>query len=325
MTKSLAVLASLACLLTTTTVQAQSYPTKTVTMVVTAAAGGVTDVVARAIAQRLSQKWGQQVVVENKGGAGHILGAMMVANAAPDGHTLMVAERGTFVINPHLYAAEKLPYKQSDLAPVTGLVRIHHALIVKKDLPASSLADVVKLAKQQPGKLIYGTAGNGSGPHVNMAMLENAAGIKMTAAHYRGATPAFNDLVGGHIDMMLISVTSALAAVEAGKVKMLAIGSAERLPQHPNIPVTRESVPGFDAGTWFGMATTTGVPEAIIMKINQDVRDIINEPAINERFVKKQLYTPMLSSPAEFAAALKGETAQWGKIIKEQNLQIKQK
>jgi tripartite-type tricarboxylate transporter receptor subunit TctC len=325
MHKSLVALASIGCLLAATTAQAQNYPTKTVTMVVTAAAGGVTDVVARAIAQRLSEKWGQQVVVENKGGAGYILGAMMVAKAAPDGHTIMVAERGTFVINPHLYSADKLPYKQSDLAPVTGLVRIHHALIVKKDLPANSLADVVKLAKEQPGKLIYGTAGNGSGPHVNMAMLENAAGIKMTAAHYRGATPAFNDLVGGHIDMMLISVTSALAAVEAGKVKMLAIGSAERLPSLPNVPITRESVPGFDAGTWFGMATTTGVPQDIIMKINKDVRDIINEPEINARFVKKQLYTPMVSSPAEFAEALKAETAQWAKVIKEQNLQIKQK
>ncbi|MPZ58595.1 MAG: tripartite tricarboxylate transporter substrate binding protein [Rhizobiales bacterium] len=325
MTKWMSALASIGCLLVTTGAPAQAYPTKTVTMIVTAAAGGVTDVVARAIAQRLSEKWGQQVVVENKGGAGHILGAMMIAKAAPDGHTIMVAERGTFVINPHMYSADKLPYKESDLAPVTGLVRIHHALIVKKDLPTNSLADVVKLAKEKPGKLTYGTAGNGSGPHVNMAMLENAAGIKMVAAHYRGATPAFNDLVGGHIDMMLISLTSALGAVEDGKVKMLAVGSAQRLPEHPNLPTTRESVPGYDAGTWFGMATTTGTPKDIIMKINKDVRDIINEPEVNERFVKKQLYTPMLSSPDEFAAALKAETVQWGKIIKEQNLEIKQK
>jgi tripartite-type tricarboxylate transporter receptor subunit TctC len=220
---------------------------------------------------------------------------------------------------------DKLPYKQSDLALVTGLVRIHHALIVKKDLPANSLAEVVKLAKQSPGKLTYGTAGAGSGPHVNMAMLENAAGIKMVAAHYRGATPAFNDLTGGHIDMMLISLTSGLGAVEAGKVKLLAVGSAQRLPEHPKLPTTRVGVPGYDAGTWFGMATTTGVSKDIINKINKDVRDVINEPEINERFVKKQLYTPMLSSPEEFAAAVKAETEVWGKVIKEQNLQIKQK
>jgi tripartite-type tricarboxylate transporter receptor subunit TctC len=235
-----------------------------------------------------------------------------------------VAERGTFTINPHMYG-DKLPYKQSDLALVTGLVRIHHALIVKKDLPANSLAEVVKLAKQSPGKLTYGTAGAGSGPHVNMAMLENAAGIKMVAAHYRGATPAFNDLTGGHIDMMLISLTSGLGAVEAGKVKLLAVGSAQRLPEHPKLPTTREGVPGYDAGTWFGMATTTGVSKDIINKINKDVRDVINEPEINERFVKKQLYTPMLSSPEEFAAAVKAETEVWGKVIKDQNLQIKQK
>ena len=320
----LVALSLVGCWTATTTAQAQTYPTKTVTMVVTASAGGVTDVVARAIAQRLSEKWGQQVVVENKGGAGHILGAMAVAKASPDGHTIMVAERGTFTINPHIYGA-KLPYKQSDLEPITGLVRIHHALIVKKDLPVKTLADVVKLAKEKPGSLTYGTAGAGSGPHVNMAMLEYAAGIKMVAAHYRGATPAMNDITGGHIDMMLISLTSALGAVDAGKVKMLAVGSAERLPEHPSLPTTRESVPGYDAGTWFGMATTAGVPKNIVMKINKDVRDIINEPAINERFVKKQLYTPMLSSPEEFVAAIKAETEQWGKVIKEQNLQIKQR
>jgi len=324
MNRFIVALASIGCVLASSVAQAQNYPTKTVTMIVTAAAGGVTDVVARAIAQRLTEKWGQQVVVENKGGAGHILGAMAIAKAVPDGHTIMVAERGTFTINPHMYG-EKLPYKQSDLAPITGLVRIHHALVVRKDLPANSLADVVKLAKEQPGKLTYGTAGVGSGPHVNMAMLEDAAGIKMVAAHYRGATPAINDLVGGHIDMMLIALTSALSAEGAGKVKILAIGSAERLPGHPNLPTTRESVPGYDAGTWFGMATTASVPKDIIMKINKDVCDIINEPAVNERFVKKQLYTPMLSSPDEFAAAIEAETVQWGKVIKDQNLQIRQK
>lgn len=321
----LVALTSVGCLLASTTAHAQSWPTKTVTFVVTAAAGGVTDVVARAIAQQLSQKWGQQIVIENKGGAGHILGAMAVTQAAPDGHTILVAERGTFVLNPHMYPAEKLPYKMSDLVPITGLVRIHHALIVKKDLAANSLADVVKLAKQQPGKLTYGTAGVGSGPHVNMALLEQAAGIKMVAAHYRGATPAFNDLTGGHIDMMLISLTSALGATKAGKVKMLAVGSAQRLPEHPDLPTTRESVPGYDAGTWFGMATTAGVSKDIIMKINKDVAEAINDPAINDRFVKKQLYTPMLSSPEEFAAALKEESALWAKVIKDQNLQIKQK
>ena len=321
----LSALTAIVCLAGTATAQAQSWPTKTVTFVVTAAAGGVTDVVARAIAQPLSKKWGQQIVIENKGGAGHILGAVAVTKAAADGHTILVAERGTFALNPNLYPADKLPYKASDLAPITGLVRIHHALIVKKDMAANSLADVVKLAKQQPGKLTYGTAGVGSGPHVNMAMLEQAAGIKMLAAHYRGATPAFNDLTGGHIDMMLISLTSALGATQAGKVKMLAVGSAQRLPQHPNLPTTRESVPGYDAGTWFGMAATAGTPKDVIAKINKDVRDAINDPAINERFVKKQLYTPMLSSPEEFAAALKAETVQWAKIIKDQNLQIKQK
>jgi len=319
----LSALASIGCLLLATVAQAQTYPTKTITIVVTAAAGGVTDVVARAIAQRLSEKWGQQIVVENKGGAGHILGAIQVAKAAPDGHTLMIAEAGTYVINPNVYPKDKLPYDvEKDLVQITGLVRIHHALITHPAVPANSLSDIVALAKKEPGKLTYGTAGAGSGPHVNMVRLENAAGVKLLAVHYRGATPAFNDVVGGHTNMMLISLTSALGAAQAGQVKMLAVGSPERLPEHPNLPTTGESVPGFIAGTWFGLSATGGTPRAIVDKINKDVRDVLVEPAINERFVKTQLYSPMLSSPEEFSAYVRTETERWGKVIREQNLQI---
>jgi len=319
----LSALTAIVCLAGTLTAQAQTWPSKTVTMVVTAAAGGVTDIVARAIGQRLSEKWGQQVVIENKGGAGHILGAVAVAKAAPDGHNLMVAEAGTYVINPNVYPKDKLPYDvERDLIQITGLVRIHHALITHPSLPVNSMADLVALARKEPGKLTYGTAGAGSGPHVNMARLENAAGIKMLAVHYRGATPAMNDVVGGHTNMMLISLTSALGAAQAGKVKMLAVGSPQRLPEHPNLPIASETVPGFIAGTWFGLSATAGTPRAIIDKINKDVRDVINEPAIQDRFVKKQLYSPMVSSPEEFAAYIKDETARWAKVIKEQNLKI---
>ncbi len=173
-----------------TSAQAQNYPTKTVTIVVTAAAGGVTDVVARAIAQRLSEKWGQQIVVENKGGAGHILGASQVANAAPDGHTLMIAEAGTYVINPNIYPKEKLTYDvEKDLIQITGLIRIHHALIATPSLPANALGELIALAKAKPGTLTYGTAGVGSGPHLNMVRLENVTGAKFVAVHYRGRPP----------------------------------------------------------------------------------------------------------------------------------------
>lgn len=322
MTKQVAPLL-FAILTSATTAQAQTYPTKTVTMVVTAAAGGVTDVVARAIAQRLSEKWGQQIVIENKGGAGHILGASQVANAAPDGHTLMVAEAGTYVINPNIYPKEKLTYDvEKDLIQITGLVRIHHALIAGPSFPASSLGETIALAKAKSGSLTYGTAGVGSGPHLNMVRLENATGAKFVAVHYRGATPALTDIVGGHTNMMLISVGSALGPAEARKVKLIAIGSPKRLPQLPDLPAADESVPGYTAGTWFGLSTTGGTPRHVVMKINADVREAIAQPAIQEQFITKQLYEPMASSPEEFAQFIKAETQRWAKVIREQNLKI---
>jgi len=306
-----------------TSAHAQVYPTKTVTIVVTAAAGGVTDVVARAIAQRLSEKWGQQIVVENKGGAGHILGASQVANAAPDGHTLMIAEAGTYVINPNIYPKDKLTYDvEKDLVQITGLVRIHHALIATPSFPANSLSEMIALAKAKPGTLTYGTAGVGSGPHLNMVRLENVTGAKLVAVHYRGATPALTDVVGGHTNMMLISIGSALSPADARKVKLLAIGSAKRLPRLPDLPAAAESVPGYTAGTWFGLSATGRTPRDVVMKINKDVREIIAQPAIQEQFITKQLYEPMDSSPEEFAQFIRSETQRWAKVIREQNLKI---
>jgi tripartite-type tricarboxylate transporter receptor subunit TctC len=319
--KAASLLFAILCL--ATSAHAQVYPTKTVTIVVTAAAGGVTDVVARAIAQRLSEKWGQQIVVENKGGAGHILGASQVANAAPDGHTLMIAEAGTYVINPNIYPKDKLTYDvEKDLVQITGLVRIHHALIATPSFPANSLSEMIALAKAKPGTLTYGTAGVGSGPHLNMVRLENVTGAKLVAVHYRGATPALTDVVGGHTNMMLISVGSALSPAEARKVKMLAIGSAKRLPQLPDLPAAAESVPGYTAGTWFGLSATGRTPRDVVMKINKDVREIIAQPAIQEQFITKQLYEPMDSSPEEFAQFIRSETQRWAKVIREQNLKI---
>lgn len=324
MTRWFNVLAALACLGMAGTAEAQNYPTKSVTIVVTAAAGGVTDIVARTIGQRLSEKWGQQVIIENKGGGAHVTGAAQVANAAPDGHTLMLAEAGTFVINPNLYK-DKLPFDiEKDFTPITGLVRIHHALIASPGFAANNLAEVLETAKKRPGEITYGTAGIGSGPHVNMVRLENVAHVKLNAIHYRGATPAQNDVMGGHTNMMLISVSSALPAFREGKVKMFGIGSAKRLPQVPDVPTLAEggNLPGFLAGTWFGLAVTGGTARAIVDKINTDVRAVMAEPAFKDRFMAKQLYEPMDSSPEEFQKYIHDETLTWGRVIKEQNLVI---
>jgi tripartite-type tricarboxylate transporter receptor subunit TctC len=305
--------------------QAQNYPTKTITIVVTAAAGGVTDVVARALGQKLTEAWGQQVVIENRGGGAHILGASAVANAAPDGHTLMVAEAGTYVINPTLYPKDKIPFDTTKaFAPITGLVRIHHALVTSPNFAPNSVKEVIDLAKEKPNSITFGTAGIGSGPHVNVARLMNVAGVQLVPVHYRGATPAMNDVAGGHTNMMLISVSSALPSFRGGKVKMLGIGSPKRLPQVADVPTIAESgnLPGFIAGTWFGLAATGGTPPAVLKKIHAEVLKIVADPAFRERFLGKQLYEPMTTSSEEFQEFIKTETQNWAKVIREQKLAI---
>lgn len=313
------------CLSLPTLAQAQTYPSRTVTFVVTAAAGGVTDILARAVGARLTEKWGQQVVIENKGGGAHVIGAQQVANAAPDGHTVMFAEAGTYVINPILYPKDKLPFDiEKDFIPITGLIRIHHSTMVSQKLGVNSVAELIERARSKPGEISYGTAGIASGPHVNVVRLENAASIKLNPIHYRGANPAINDVIGGHTDMMMVSISLALPIHREGKVKMLSIGSSKRLPQLPDIPTTAESgkLPGYVAGTWFGIAVTGGTPRPIVDKINADVRAVMAEPAFKERFIDRQFAEAMDSSPEEFRQYLRAETQNWGKVIREQKLAI---
>src|ERR1700716_994361 len=183
-----------ACVAAAAPALAQSYPSKPITIVVPAAPGGVSDTMARLIAQRFTTAWRQQVIVENRGGANHAIGAAMVGKAAPDGHMMMVGAETVFVINPTLHAG-KLPYDVNDFAPVTGLVRLNQALLAHPSLPASNIAELIALARQKPGEITYGDSGIGAAGHVNMALLESMAGIKLTPVHYRGSTPALNDVI----------------------------------------------------------------------------------------------------------------------------------
>jgi tripartite-type tricarboxylate transporter receptor subunit TctC len=209
MSKRLGVLILFTCLAGAAAAQAQSYPTRTITLTVTAAAGGVTDVVARALGERLSQTWGQQVVIENKGGAAHVVGAQSVAKAAPDGYSLLVAEAGTFTINPTLYGKGKLPYdEEKDFIPITGIVRINQALLGHPSLPANNVRELIELASKKPGELTYGTAGIGSAPHMNMVLLESMANVKLVPVHYRGAAPALTDVIAGHVNLMSVASAS---------------------------------------------------------------------------------------------------------------------
>jgi tripartite-type tricarboxylate transporter receptor subunit TctC len=304
--------------------QTPAYPSRQVTLVVTSVPGGVTDVVGRALAQALSKDWGQEVIVENKGGAAHIIGAESVAKAAPDGYTLLVGESGTFTVNPTLLPKDKVPYDvDKDFTPITGLVRIYQSIFAAKSLPVSNIAELIALAKQKPGQITYGTAGVGSALHMNMALFDSMAGVKMVAVHYRGATPALNDLIGDHIDTMVVSVASGLPAYKSGQIKMLGVGAPKRMPLVLEVPTVSESgLPGYEATAWFGLFGPAGMPKDVVMKIDQEVITIFSDPAFRARFLDPQMFESMAGPPDAFAAYIQAESAKWAKVIADDDIKI---
>ena len=318
------VLLTLGGLLAASAAQAQSYPSKPITLVVTAAAGGVTDVVARAFGQKIAEDWGQQVIVENKGGAAHVTGATAVARAPADGHTLLVAEAGTFVINPALYPKGKLTYdERTDFIPVTGLVRINQALLAKKSLPASNAKELIELAKEKPGQLTFGTAGVGSAPHMNIELFENMSGMKLVPVHYRGAAPALNDVIAGHIDLMSVSVSLALPPAQAGQIKILGIGSEKRLPAAADIPTVSETgLPGYEATTWFGLFAPAGTPHDAVMKLNAEAQKVFSDPAFEQKFMAPQMFQSLVMPPEDFDAFIKAEIKKWSTVIQAAKIKI---
>jgi tripartite-type tricarboxylate transporter receptor subunit TctC len=318
--RSLAVAAALT--LAPAVAAAQSYPERPITIVVPAAPGGVTDLLGRALAKHFIQAWGREAIVENKPGANNQIAAELVAKAAPDGYTLLVGPEATFVVNPFLYA--KLSYAPiKGFSPIGGLVSIHHALIVNPALPVKNVADLLALARQKPGALDYGTFGIGSTGHLNMEMLEREAGIRLVPVHYKGATPALTDVMAGHIQLMFISVGSAVPQAKAGKVRIIAIGAPQRLPGLPDIPTVAESgVPGFEAVSWFGLYGPAGMPPAVVDKINGEVRGLFADAEFNKIFMAPQYFESIAGSPAELSARLASESAKWEKLISDANIRI---
>jgi tripartite-type tricarboxylate transporter receptor subunit TctC len=316
--------ALLGLLLGATTLRAETFPSRPVTIVVTAAAGGVTDVVARAVGQKLSERWGQPVIIENKGGAAHILAAQAVAKAAPDGHTLLVADGAAFALNPALFPREKLGYEiGKDLVPITGLVRISQSIAARNGLPANDIRELIALARREPGKLTYGTAAVGSALHVNMLKLASMAQVQLQAIHYRGAAPALTDVMAGHIDLICVSTSLVAPPAREHRLKILAVGSSRRVAQLPDVPTVAESgVPGFEASAWFGLAATGGTPVDILAKVNADVRQVLDDAEFRAKVMEPQMFESMAETPEQFTDEIRSETASWARIIREQNLTI---
>jgi tripartite-type tricarboxylate transporter receptor subunit TctC len=311
-----------AALLLAAGASAQTFPSRPITIVVPAAPGGVTDMLGRILAKRFTDKWGQQAIVENKPGANNQIAAEYVARAAPDGYTLFVGPETTFVVNPSIYP--KLSYDPvKDFTPITGLITINQALLVNPSLPVNDVKELLALAKSKPGELNYGTFGIGSSGHLNMELFQSEAGIRLTPVHYKGATPALTDVMAGHIQLMFISVGSAVPQARAGKVRMLAVGARKRLEGLPDVPSVAESgLPGFEAVSWFGLYGPAGMPPEIVAKINGEVRSLFADPEVRKTFLAPQFFEPLVDSPAELAGFLDAEAKKWGKVIGDAKIKV---
>ena len=295
--------------------QAQDYPSRIVRIVVPQTAGGGTDTFARAIGQKLSERWGQSVVIENKAGAGGVVGTDFVAKAPPDGYTLLVTYEGSQAINQSLY--EKLPFDSlRDFEPVATIAVTPFLLIVGPRVEAKSLKEFIAYAKANPDKMTYGSAGNGSVNHLLGEMLKTDADIKLVHVPYKGAPAAIGDVMGGHIDAAFASMPSVISSVQSGVVRALAVSSAKRVAVAPDVPSIAESgFPDFDVNPWWGILAPAGLDPAIAKKINADVSEILKTPDMQE-ILAKQGATPLISSAEAFKNLLARDIEKWRKVVK---------
>lgn len=292
----------------------QGYPAKPVRLIVPFATGGGTDLVARLTAQQLGERRGQQFIVENRAGAGGIVGTEIVAKAKADGYTLVVVS-GSHTINPSLH--KQLPYDSiRDFSPVTNLVSGPALLVVHPSVPARNVRELVALAKAKPGTLSFASSGNGSPPHLAGELFKWMAGVDMIHVPYKGNGPAYADLMGGQVNLMFPNIASSLPYVRTGKLLALAVTSKRRSSVAPDIPTIAESgLPGYDLNSWFGLLAPAGAPPHIVNRLQQEIARIYEQPEVREKILGFGV-EPVANTPAEFAAELKAEMAQWASLFK---------
>lgn len=297
-----------------TWVQAADYPQRPVRLVVPYAAGGSTDTVARIVGARLGERLGQQIVVDNRTGAGTLIGTEIVQHATADGHVLLMATP-PLAVNPSLYG--KVSYSvERDFAAVTNVAGSSNLLVVHPSVPANSVSELVALLKAAPGKYNYGSSGVGGAGHLAMALFESMAGVDAVHVPYKGGAPAVADLVAGRLHLMMANLTTAQPHIRAGKLRGLGVGKVKRSPLFPEMPTIAEAgVKGYEANNWNGVVAPTGTPRAAIERLHREIVATLKEPAIADRMTRAGL-EPVGDSPAEFAQYLKSEAAKWGKLVK---------
>jgi tripartite-type tricarboxylate transporter receptor subunit TctC len=297
----------------------EPYPSRTVKIVVPAAPGSTTDTLARLVADQLSQKWGKAAIVENIPGGAMNIGAGNVARAAPDGYTLLVAPPSPLSFNHLLYRDPG--YEPTKFVPITLLAKIPNVLVVRKELPASTLKELIAYAKANPGKLSYASQGMGSTAHLSAAQLEVQAGIRIVHVPYRGAQPALTDVVAGHVDMFFDTLATSVPLYRDGKVKLLGVADLQRAGVIPEVPTFSEAgVPGFKSITWFGLVAPPATPTALADKINRDVVELLKSKEVVDTLRKISL-EPGATTPADTTRFFSEETALWSKVIKEAGIE----
>ncbi|HUP94829.1 MAG TPA: tripartite tricarboxylate transporter substrate binding protein [Burkholderiales bacterium] len=292
----------------------QGYPAKTVRIIVPFAPAGSTDITARIIAQKLTDAWRQQVIVDNRAGAGGNIGAELVAKAAPDGYTLLLATTGVMAINHRLYRTLSFDAIR-DFAPVTQIGGLPLILIVHPSLPAKSVKELIALAKAKPGQLSYASSGVGGATHMTAEVFRMLAGVDIVHIPYKGSGQAMVDLISGQVPMAFDQITSSLPHVESGKLRALAVTSAKRFASVPNLPTMAEAgVTGYEAVSWNGIAAPAGTPKEIVVRIQEQIARVLQLPDIKERFFKDGI-EPVGSTPEQFASHIRSERAKWEKVV----------
>jgi tripartite-type tricarboxylate transporter receptor subunit TctC len=301
-------------------VNAQSYPSRPIRMVVALAAGGPTDTVARIFAPKLSEILGQQIVVDNRPGAGGSVAGDIVAHAPADGYTLFVAANGTIAIAPNLLT--KLPYSVSrDLTPVALIGNSPLAVMVHPALPASSMKELIALAKARPGKINFGSSGQGSTGQLSTELLKLMAGINMTHVPYKGAGPALIGAVSGEVEVLISGVSSGLPFIKQKQLRVLGVTSAKRMAVLPDVPAVSETVPGYEAGSWYAMMLPAATPRSIVERLNAESAKAINSPDVQAKLIAGGV-DPETMSPEALGRKIRSETERWGKVIKAAGVKV---
>jgi tripartite-type tricarboxylate transporter receptor subunit TctC len=298
-----------------------AWPSRSVTLVVPFPPGGGTDTGARIVAEQLSKKWGQPVLVDNKGGAAGQIGADVVAKARPDGYTILMGNIGTQAINPSLYP--KMPYDPDKaFAPIALVAELPLAMMVNPNVPATTVKEFIALAKAQPGKLSYSSSGAGGGPHLAAEMFKDATGSYILHVPYRGGGPAIGDLLAGHVQLSFMTVLEASGHIKAGKLRALAVTSDKRVSALPEVPTLAEAaVPGFNSISWIGLLAPAGTPRDIVDRISADVREIVARDDVKDRLVQLGA-VPAANTPAQFSALIDNDRKRYAQIIKDRKITV---